>query len=151
MTFQTSGLPAGEAVTIWWIIIDPVDGLVSGQFAAGHVIGGSGNASFAGSLAEGDTSGCFHPLFPCHGLSDARGQTVLLLARVHGPKDPGRVPVQIHTAEATHGDPGFAGRSLQHGPVLPGPGGVVRALILRESRTARPAPVGGPRRTRDDT
>ena len=102
MTFRTSGLPAGDAVTIWWIIVDPATGnVVSGQFAAGHVVGENGVASFAGSLAEGDTSGCFHPDFPCAGLSDARGQVVVLLARVHGPKDPGRIPLQIHTSEAT--------------------------------------------------
>jgi hypothetical protein len=105
MTFRTSGLPAGEAVTIWWIIVDPATGgVVSGQFAAGHVVGENGVASFAGSLREGDTSGCFHPDFPCAGLSDARGQVVVLLARVHGPKDPGRIPVQIHTSEATSSD-----------------------------------------------
>jgi hypothetical protein len=108
MTFRTSGLPAGDAVTIWWIIVDPATGdVVSGQFAAGHVVGGNGVASFAGSLAEGDTSGCFHPAFPCAGLSDARGQVVVLLARVHGPKDPAKLPLQIHTSEATSGGPGF--------------------------------------------
>ena len=26
MTFQTTGLPAGEPVTIWWIILDPGNG-----------------------------------------------------------------------------------------------------------------------------
>jgi hypothetical protein len=107
MTFQTSGLPDGEAVTIWWILLDPSGNVVSGQFAAGHVVGNNGVASFAGHLAEGDTSGCFHPQFPCAGLSDARRQTVLLLARVHGPKDPGRIPIQIHTSEATSGNSGF--------------------------------------------
>jgi hypothetical protein len=102
MTFHTSDLPPGDAVTIWWIIVNPANGaVVSGQFADGHVAGGSGNATFAGSLREGDTSGCFHPDFPCAGLSDARGQVVVLLARVHGPKDPGRIPLQIHTSEAT--------------------------------------------------
>jgi hypothetical protein len=108
MTFRTSGLPAGDAVTIWWIIVDPASGnVVSGQFAAGHVVGENGVASFAGSLREGDRSGCFHPEFPCAGLSDARGQVVLLLLRVHGPKDPGRIPLQIHTSEATSGNSGF--------------------------------------------
>ena len=108
MTFHTSGLPAGEPVTIWWIIVNPATGdVVSGQFAAGHVVGNNGVASFAGSLSEGDMSGCFHPEFPCAGLTDARGQVVVLLARVHGPKDPGRIPLQIHTAETTSGNPGF--------------------------------------------
>jgi hypothetical protein len=32
---------------------------------------------------------------------------VVLLARVHGPKDPGRIPLQIHTGETNSGDPGF--------------------------------------------
>lgn len=107
MTFQTSGLPAGEPVTIWWIILNGSGGVVSGQFAAGHIVGNDGVASFAGHLAEGDTSGCFHPLFPCDGLSNARMQTVVLLARIHGPKDPGQIPLQIHTSEATSGNAGF--------------------------------------------
>jgi hypothetical protein len=104
MTFQTTELPAGEPITIWWIILGP-NGPVSGQFAAGHVVGGNGVATFAGHLAEGDTSGCFHPAFPCQGLTDARGQTVLLLARTHGPKDTSKLPLQIHTSEA--GGPTF--------------------------------------------
>ena len=104
MTFRTTNLPAGQPITIWWIILGP-GGPVSGQFAAGHVVGGSGKATFAGHLAEGDTSGCFHPEFPCAGLTDARSQPVLLLARTHGEKDPGRLPLQIHTSEA--GGPTF--------------------------------------------
>jgi hypothetical protein len=107
MTFHTSGLPAGEAVTIWWILLGNGGNVVSGQFADGHVVGGDGTANFAGHLSVGDTSGCFHPLFPCAGLTDARGQTVILLLRVHGPKDPGRIPLQIHTSEATSGNSGF--------------------------------------------
>ena len=107
MTFRTTGLPAGDAVTIWWIILDSGGNPVSAQFAAGHPVGSNGDANFAGHLAEGDTSGCFHPLFPCQGLSDALGQTVILLARVHGPKDPGRIPIQIHTGETTFGNSGF--------------------------------------------
>jgi hypothetical protein len=110
MTFQTSGLPAGEPVTIWWIILNASGQVVSGQFAGGHVVGNNGVATFAGSLAEGDTSGCFHPNFPndggCAGLTDARNQTVVLLARTHGPKNPGSLPLQIHTAETTLGGGG---------------------------------------------
>ena len=107
MTFQTSGLPAGQPVTIWWIILDAQGNVVSGQFAAGHIVGGDGGANFAGHLNKGDTSGCFHPQFPCAGLSDPRGQTVILLARIHGDKDPGKIPLQIHTSEATSGNSGF--------------------------------------------
>jgi hypothetical protein len=107
MTFHTSGLPAGDAVTIWWILLGSNGSVVSAQFADGHPVGPDGAATFAGHLAVGDTSGCFHPLFPCAGLTDARGQTVILLARVHGEKDPGRIPTQIHTGETTSGNPGF--------------------------------------------
>ncbi len=102
MTFRTSQIPAGEAVTIWWVILGEA-GPVSAQFAAGHVVGGSGVATFSGHLAEGDRSGCFSPEFTeevgCEGLTDAQTQTVILLARFHGPAEPGRIPVQIHTPE----------------------------------------------------
>ena len=107
MNFQTTGLPAGQPVTIWWIILGSDGAPASAQFAAGHIVGNNGVASFAGHLAEGDRSGCFHPDFPCNGLTDASGQTVILLARVHGPKDPGRIPTQIHTGETNFGGPGF--------------------------------------------
>ena len=33
---------------------------------------------------------------------------MILLARIHGDKDPGKVPLQIHTSEATSGNSGFA-------------------------------------------
>lgn len=107
MTFRTTGLPVGNAVTLWWVIIDPSGKMVSGQRAAGHVIGGDGVGNFAGYLGEGDTSECFAPDVPCNGLStdptkgDSRTATVLLLARFHGPADPGRLPTQIHTSEFT--------------------------------------------------
>jgi hypothetical protein len=102
MAFHTTGIPAGEAVTIWWIIFEN-GAPVSAQYAAGHVVGASGAATFSGHLAEGDTSGCFSPEFTaavgCKGLTDARSQTVFLLARFHGPAQPGKIPLQIHTAE----------------------------------------------------
>jgi hypothetical protein len=106
MTWQSTGLPAGEPVTIWWIIIEGGN-VVSAQFAAGHVVAGNGVGNFGGHLKEGDTSGCFHPDFPCAGLSDSRDATVILLARVHGPKDPGRIPEQIHSGETNYGNAGF--------------------------------------------
>jgi hypothetical protein len=112
MSFRTSGIPAGEAVTIWWIIFEN-GAPVSAQFAAGHVVGGDGVATFAGHLQEGDTSGCFSPEFTaavgCKGLTDARGQTVFLLARFHGSAQPGKIPLQIHTAETA----GFADLGTQ--------------------------------------
>jgi hypothetical protein len=106
MTFQSTGLPTGDPVTIWWIIIEGGE-VVSAQYAAGHLVGGGGVGNFGGTLKEGDTSGCFHPEFPCEGLSDSSTATVILLARVHGPKDPGRIPEQIHTGETNFGNAGF--------------------------------------------
>jgi hypothetical protein len=101
MTFRTSGLPAGQPVTIWWILLNGSGGVVSGQFAAGHIVGINGVANFAGHLAEGDTSGCFHPLFPCDGLSNARMQTVVLLARARRtPGTPGSRTTSATTRSA---------------------------------------------------
>ena len=112
-TLHTTGLPAGDAVTIWWVVFDasntfPIDVSV----ADGHVIGGNGVGNFGGYLREGATpnpAGCFIPGgsldFPCNGLStdpavgDSRTANVWLLVRVHGPARPGDIPAQIHTSE----------------------------------------------------
>jgi len=90
---QTSGLQAGHAVTIWWMVFNP-DGSVSVQYAAGHVIDQGGAAEFGGHLSVGDTDGVINN---GPGLLDAQGADVVLVVRDHGPKDPGRVPEQIHT------------------------------------------------------
>jgi hypothetical protein len=55
-TLQTSGLQAGHAVTVWWMVVNP-DGGLAVLYAAGHVIGQNGTASFAGSLPVGDSDG----------------------------------------------------------------------------------------------
>ena len=81
LNLHTEGLPAGHSVTVWWVIFNepqncthPEAGLRCGPgdlppfggddsavtsivYAAGHGIGGSGQATFAGRLAEGDTDG----------------------------------------------------------------------------------------------
>jgi hypothetical protein len=105
MTLHTSGLTSGDAVTVWFVIFndpaacthgdaglrcgagdllpfggDPAVGssIVS---AAGHVIGGSGNAGFAGAMAVGDTSrALFGP-----GLTDPVSADIHLLVVDHGP------------------------------------------------------------------
>jgi hypothetical protein len=106
VTWHSTGLPPGQPVTLWWIVLGP-DGPVSAQFAAGHVIGNGGVGNFGGHLSEGDTSGCFHAEFPCEGLTDAMTQTVIVLARTHGERDPGRLPEQIHSGETNFGNSGF--------------------------------------------
>jgi hypothetical protein len=92
-SLSTSGLEAGHAVTIWWMVFNP-DGSVSVQYAAGHVIDDAGTAEFGGSLQEGDTDGVIND---GPGLLDAQRANVILVVRDHGLADPSRVNQQIHT------------------------------------------------------
>ncbi len=92
-SLSTSGLEAGHAVTVWWMVFNP-DGSVSVQYAAGHVIDEGGVAEFGGHLSVGDTDGVINN---GPGLLDAQGANVVLVVRDHGPADPGRVSQQIHT------------------------------------------------------
>jgi hypothetical protein len=87
-SLQTSGLQAGHAVTVWWMVFNP-NGSVSVQYAAGHVVDEGGAAEFGGSL-EGVINGG-------PGLLDALGANVVLVVRDHGPADPARVDEQIQT------------------------------------------------------
>jgi hypothetical protein len=95
-SLATSGLQAGHAVTIWWMVFNP-DGPLSVQYAGGHVIDEGGAAEFGGYLQEGDTEGVVNG---GPGLLDAQGANVVLVVRDHGPADPGRVDEQIHTIGA---------------------------------------------------
>ena len=93
LSLQTTGLQAGHAVTIWWMVFNP-NGSVSVQYAAGHVIDEGGAPEFGGHLSVGDTDGVINN---GPGLLDALGANVVLVVRDHGPADPGRVNEQIHT------------------------------------------------------
>jgi hypothetical protein len=92
-SLSTTGLQAGHAVTVWWMVFNP-DGSVSVQYAAGHVVDEGGAAEFGGSLREGDLDGVING---GPGLLDAQGANVVLVVRDHGPADPDRVNEQIHT------------------------------------------------------
>jgi hypothetical protein len=92
-SLSTSGLQAGHAVTVWWMVFNP-NGSVSVQYAAGHVIDEGGAAQFGGYLQEGDTEGVING---GPGLLDALGANVVLVVRDHGPADPARVDEQIQT------------------------------------------------------
>ena len=92
-SLQTTGLQAGHAVTVWWMVFNP-DGSVSVQYAAGHVIDEGGAAEFGGYLQVGDTDGVIND---GPGLLDATAANVVLVVRDHGPADPGRVNQQVHT------------------------------------------------------
>jgi hypothetical protein len=91
---QTSGLEPGNAVTIWWMVINP-DGGVAVLYAAGHVIDESGTAEFAGYLQVGDSDG--YAMGSDTSLEDALQATVILVVRDHGPAKPDMVEEQIHT------------------------------------------------------
>jgi hypothetical protein len=92
-SLSTTGLQAGHAVTIWWMVFNP-DSPVSVQYAAGHVIDQGGAAQFGGHLQVGDTDGVING---GPGLLDALAANVVLVVRDHGPADPPRVDEQIHT------------------------------------------------------
>jgi hypothetical protein len=92
-SLSTTGLQAGNAVTIWWMVFNP-NGSVSVQYAAGHVIDEGGAAEFGGALQEGDLEGVING---GPGLLDAQGANVVLVVRDHGPADPRMVEQQIHT------------------------------------------------------
>jgi hypothetical protein len=95
-SLTTTGLQAGHAVTIWWMVFNP-NGSLSVQYAAGHVVDQGGAAEFGGALQEGDTDGVING---GPGLLDATGANVVLVVRDHGPADPSRVEQQIHTFSA---------------------------------------------------
>jgi hypothetical protein len=110
-SFKSSGLPAGQAVTLWFVIFNNPSacggpcGLADllfnlaaeGDFlvGAGHVTGASGTANFGAHLAVGDTSGSAFPEIgmPARpiGLTDPWNAQVGLLLHSHGPAVPGQV------------------------------------------------------------
>jgi hypothetical protein len=97
-SLQTTGLPAGHAVTVWWMVVNPDAAAPSVLYAAGHVIDDSGAAGFGGSLQEGDTDGVVElDGLSLAGLLDATGATVVLVVRDHGPARPDIVHQQIQT------------------------------------------------------
>jgi hypothetical protein len=108
VTLSTSELPAGYAVTTWWVVFNKPEACVAGcddsdfflpevegsfGYLAGHVIGGSGKGNFGGQLAVGDTSQAVTGL----GLLDARKAEIQIGVHTHGEKLPGLVESQIST------------------------------------------------------
>ena len=96
-SLETSGLEAGHAVTVWWMVVNP-DGGVAVLYAAGHVIDDSGTAEFGGYLQVGDSTG--YVMGDDTTLEDALQATVFLVIRDHGPANPRTVNAQIHTFKA---------------------------------------------------
>ena len=117
---HSNGLTPGNAYTAWFIVFDGEpfdnDGLIV-VHAAGHIVGGNGNATFAGHLSTGEIGepngtdilanigdGSFgNPL----------GSHVLIDIVDHGPAVAGTIPENIHEitgaiglAQEWHFDPG---------------------------------------------
>jgi hypothetical protein len=104
-TFETSELPPGQAVTLWFGVFNnpaacatqpctPADAgnpEVKADFlwGGGHLVGASGNGAFAGHLAVGDASGSVFIEFGAPqaaiGLLDPWNAQVILLLHSHGP------------------------------------------------------------------
>jgi len=135
MTIKTTDLDPHDTYTIWWVVFNNPEACesptaISGcsepdlfnpavnasmLYAAGNVVGGNGKGNFAGSLREGDISGCQAPwddfdlselgvsglegeIDLCgNGLEDTQAAEIHLVVRTHGPKIPGQVNGQINT------------------------------------------------------
>jgi len=104
-SLQTTGLPVGHAVTVWWMVVNPDAAAPSVLYAAGHVIDDSGAAGFGGSLQEGDTDGVVElDGLSLEGLLDATAAMVVLVVRDHGPARPDIVQQQIQTFDVCNPD-----------------------------------------------
>jgi hypothetical protein len=110
-SFKSSGLPAGQAVTLWFVVFNNpsacfggcgLDDLLfnvaaQGDFlvGAGNVVGGSGTANFGAHLTVGDVRGSAFPEIGMPdrpiGLTDPWNAQVGLLLHSHGPMVPGQV------------------------------------------------------------
>lgn len=105
-TYKTEGLPPGQAITMWFIVVNNPEACNSspcsiedvlfneaaqGDFliGAGNVIGGSGVGNFGGSLKVGDISGSGFAEIGMPeravGLLNPRGAEVHLALHSHGP------------------------------------------------------------------
>ena len=120
-SLRTNGLPAGDAVTVWWVIFNNPDSCTSGeggfrcgegdlfdpavdvsvQYAGGHVVG-NGRYAVGAYLSEGDTSGCALAAFNlvCAGLIDSSVADVHLVVRSHGPALPAFCPTSSNLSAA---------------------------------------------------
>ena len=103
--YRTSGLPAGQAMTLWFIVFNNPDGCNNDPcaapedvfnpdadadflLAAGHVTGNGPTATFSGYLPVGDASGSGMPEvgYPelALGLLDPMNAEVMLALHSHG-------------------------------------------------------------------
>ena len=100
---HSTGLTPGNAYTAWFIIFD--DGPFNfGEFivvnAAGNIVGGNGNATFAGHLSPGEigeVNGTGILVNNGDGSFDNPMDSLVVVHIVdHGPAEPGTIPENIH-------------------------------------------------------
>jgi hypothetical protein len=140
-SYHSSGVPAGQAVTLWFVVFNnpaactgPCGAVdlffnpaAEGDFlvGAGHVIGGSGQANFGASLQVGETSGSAFAEIGMPersiGLTNPRGAQVALLLHSHGPKLSGEALASQMSSftggcQVFQGDLEMPGSGLADGP-----------------------------------
>jgi hypothetical protein len=112
-TLHTSQLRPGHAYTVWFVVLNnpaacaatpcsaqdillnpATDAQVT--YGAGHISGGSGRGSFAGSFTTGPIAGWL----PDRALSNPLGAEVQLVLNDHGPKLTAFMPAMIQTYRA---------------------------------------------------
>lgn len=113
---RTTGWDPGTALTLWIVIFNDPSACATSPcgepdlfvpevqadvlYTAGHVVGGSGETTFAGRRKVGDTSGSLFAILtggPTPGLLDARTAEIHLIVRTHGPVIPELMPDMIRT------------------------------------------------------
>ena len=113
VTIHTSGLTPGEVLTVWGVVFNNPDACAgdcgapdlanpdvrgSAQWLTGHVVGGSGTATFAAHIAKDDTSNV-SDAFPINsdGLEEPLTAEIHFVVRTHGQKISGLVGEQMST------------------------------------------------------
>ncbi|MGI9038551.1 MAG: hypothetical protein ACR2GQ_06795 [Gemmatimonadota bacterium] len=124
--FATNSLEPGHAYTLWIVIWNEPENCVDGcdgadlftvdavpdmLYGAGHVVGGSGQATFSGRIQVGDASASVQaPLgLAPNGLIDPYGAEVHLVLHHHGEKIPAFMPDMIKTLAGGCYDTGVGG------------------------------------------
>lgn len=121
MRLQTSEIPPGMAITVWWVVFNYPDNCATAPcgeadlfdptvmsdvlYAAGHVTGKGNHFNVAAQLKEGDASGSIMPFFnallglnlPSVGLVDQSAAEVHLVVRTHQQALPAYMPDMIQT------------------------------------------------------
>lgn len=134
---ETNSLTSGNAYTLWVVVVNNPAACSSSPctapdillnpasdsqvlFGTGLVAGGSGNATFAGALQEGDLPGWL----PDRNFDDATTAEIHLVLNDHGPKIPTMVPDMIKSYRGGCSDespfPGiFPATAIQDGEAGP--------------------------------